>query len=177
MNGMAGETLELDALTVPSAGSALQIKAVGAGLKQDVGLGLYVDATLNAGTSTADWSYAAGIWLNIPTTYVASAGGWGGHEQLAALSLGVYAEANANMADADVIYGIKAEGIYDTQTHGCYFAALNVKLAAPATRTAIFFSHNTQSVGLVGTKSGAAGGAIALVDINGVMYWVNTFTS
>jgi hypothetical protein len=173
--GATAEVLELDNLAVPSQSSALQIKAVGAGLKQDVGLAIYFDATLGPGTSTADWSYAAGIWLNVPDTYIASAGGWGGHEQLVALNLGVYAPVNVNMADADVIYGVKAEGIYDTKTNGCYFAALNVKLADPATRTAIFFSHNTQSVGLTAAKT-VDGGAVALVDINGTMHWVNTFT-
>ncbi len=172
----AGETLLLTNAAVPASSSALQILASGVAGTQDVGIAAYFDATAK-GQSTANWTYAAGIWLNLDATFIASAGGWGGHEQIAALSLGVYSPVNANIADADIIYGVKAEGIYSTQTHGCYFACLNVLLAAPATRTARFFACNTQVVGFGATKSGAACGSIVLVDINGTMYYVNTFTS
>ncbi len=157
-------------------GSAVSVYAAATAGTQDVGIAAYLDATFG-GQSTGNWTYGAGIWLNLLDTYIASAGGWAGHEQLTPLNVGIYSPVNANMADADVIYGIKAEGIYDTKTNGCYFAALNVKLADPATRTAIFFAHNSQSVNLGATKSGAAGGSIALVDINGTMHYVNTYTS
>jgi len=170
------DTLLLTNAAVPAGSSALQIKAAATATLQDVGIACYFDATFG-GQSVSNWMYAGGIWLNLLDTYIASAGGWAGHEQLSPLSLGVYSPVNANMADADVIYGVKAEAQYDTKVHGCYFAALNVKLADPATNLAIFFAHNTQSVGLGATKSGAAGGSIKLVDINGVIYYVNTFTS
>ncbi len=171
-----GETLLLTNAAVPASSSAFQILATGVVGTQDVGIAAYFDATAG-GQSTGNWTYGAGIWLNLLDTFIASAGGWGGHEQLTGLSLGVYSPVNANMADADVIYGVKAEAIYDTKTHGCYFAALNVKLADPATNNAIFFAHNSQSVNLGATKSGAAGGSIAIVDINGTIHYVNTFTS
>jgi hypothetical protein len=160
-------------------GSALCIYASGAPGNQDVGIVAYLDATA-FGQSTGNWTYGAGIWLNIDVDFKASAGGWGGHEQISPLSVGVYGPnaIGADIADADIIYGVKAELVGDTTfptTNGCYFAALNVSQTA-ATRTAIFFAHQNEAVGLTTAKS-TAGGAIALCDINGTMYWVNVYTS
>jgi hypothetical protein len=161
-------------------GSAISVYAHGAVGNQDVGIAAYLDATAY-GQSTGNWTYGAGIWLNIDVDFKASAGGWSGHEQICPLSVGVYGPAAiaGDIGDADIIYGIKAELVGDTvfaTTNGCYFAALNVSQTA-ATKTAIFFAHQNEAVGLGATKSGAAGGSIALVCINGTMYYVNTFTS
>ena len=163
------EVLLLANPAVGAGGSALQILAAATATLQDVGIAAYFDATFG-GQSVSNWMYAAGIWLNLLDTYIASAGGWASHEQLSPLSLGIYSPANANSADADLIYGVKAECIFGTATHGCYFAALNVSQPA-ANRTAIFYSMNTQSVGHVAVqKSGVSGGALALAVVNGDGY-------
>jgi hypothetical protein len=163
-------------------GSALCVYATGAAGNQGVGIVAYLDATAT-GQSTADWTYGAGIWLNLDVDWKQNlSGGWGGHEQVCPLSVGIYAPhlIGTDVNDTDIIYGIKAELVSDGSpfptTNGCYFAALNVSQTA-ATRTAIFFAHQNDAVGLGATKSGAAGGSIALVDINGTMHYVNTFTS
>jgi hypothetical protein len=163
-------------------GSALCIYATGAAGQQDVGIVAYLDATAK-GQSTANWTYGAGIWLNIDSTFLHAVdpAGWANHEQLCPLSVGVYAptEVTTGIDDCDIIYGIKAELVGNTAaptSNGCYFAALNVSQTA-ATKTAIFFAHQGAAVGQGATKSGAAGGSIALCCINGTMHYVNTFTS
>jgi hypothetical protein len=163
-------------------GSAISVYATGVAGNQDVGIAAYLDATA-AGQSTANWTYGAGIWLNLADSWINSSGGWGGHEQVSPLSVGIYGSASltTGVSDADIIYGVKAELVGDGATpfstsHGCYFAALNVSQTA-ATRTAIFFAHQSGAVGLGATKSGSAGGSVALVDINGTMHYVNTWTA
>jgi len=162
--------------------SALCVYAAGQGGQNDVGIVAYLDATAK-GQSTGNWTYGAGIWLNIDSTFrhAVDPAGWGNHEQLCPLSLGVYmpSAVSTYADDCDVIYGVKAEFVGDAtapSTNGCYFAALNVSQTA-AQKTAIFFAHQNEAVGLGATKSGAAGGSIALCNINGTMYYVNTFTS
>ena len=160
-------------------GSALCVYATGAAGQQDVGIVAYLDATAT-GQSTANWTYGAGIWLNLDVDWKQNlSGGWGGHEQVCPLSVGIYAPnaIGTDVNDTDIIYGVKAElvgnSVFPT-TNGCYFAALNVSQTA-ATRTAIFFAHQNEAVGKTTAKS-VAGGAIALVDINGTMYYVNVYT-
>ena len=161
-------------------GSAVCVYATGVAGTQDVGIAAYFDATA-FGQSTANWTYGAGIWLNLHVDWKQNlSGGWGGHEQVTALSLGVYAPdaIGTDVNDIDVIYGVKAELVGGTAfptTNGCYFAALNVNQTA-ATRTAIFFAHQQEAVGKTTAKSVAAG-AVALVDINGTMHYVNVYTS
>jgi hypothetical protein len=161
-------------------GSALCVYATGAAGQQDVGIVAYLDATAT-GQSTANWTYGAGIWLNLDVDWKQNGtGGWAGHEQVCPLSVGVYAPhlIGTDVNDTDIVYGIKAELVSDgaafPTTNGCYFAALNVSQTA-ATRTAIFFAHQGEAVGKTTAKS-TAGGAIALVDINGTMYYVNVYT-
>jgi hypothetical protein len=169
----------------PAAGSltssALCVYAAGQAGKNDVGIVAYLDATAK-GISTGNWTYGAGIWLNIDSTFAHAVdpAGWANHEQLAPLSVGVYAPTavSTGIDDNDIIYGIKAELVGDAAaptSHGCYFAALNVSQVA-ATRTAIFFAHQGAAVGQTTAKTVAAG-ALALVDINGVMYYVNLYSS
>ena len=160
--------------------SVLTVYATGTAGQQDVGIAAYIDATA-IGQSTANWTYGAGIWLNLDVDWKQNlSGGWGGHEQVTPLSVGVYAPdlIGTDVNDTDIIYGIKAELVGQVAfptTNGCYFAALNVNQTA-ATRTAIFFAHQQEAVGKTTAKSVAAG-AVALVDINGTMHYVNTFTS
>ena len=159
-------------------GGALCIYGAGQAGKNDVGIVAYLDATAK-GQSTGNWTYGMGAWLNIDTSFIYSSGGWGGHEQLTPLNVGIYSPASGpSISDCDAIYGIKAEFVGDTAaptTHGCYFAALNVSQTA-ATRTAIFFAHQGASVGLGANKT-VQSGSIALCDVNGTMYYVNVYSS
>lgn len=161
--------------------SALCVYAAGQAGRNDVGIVAYLDATAK-GLSTGNWTYGAGIWLNIDSTFAhAVTAGWGGHEQLCPLSVGVYAPTAVGQGidDNDIIYGIKAELVGDTTaptSNGCYFACLNVSQAA-ATRTAIFFACQNESVGYSGANGSVQAGKLALVDINGTMYYVNLYSS
>jgi hypothetical protein len=162
-------------------GAALCVYGAGQAGKNDVGIVAYLDATAK-GQSTGNWTYGAGIWLNIDSTFLHTVdpGGWANHEQLTPLSVGVYAPSGvgAGIDDNDIIYGIKAELVGNAvapTSNGCYFAALNVSQTA-ASKTAIFFAHQNEAVGLTTAKS-TAGGAIALCNINGTMYYVNVYTA
>jgi hypothetical protein len=162
-------------------GSALCVYGAGQAGLNDVGIVAYLDATAK-GLSTGNWTYGAGIWLNIDSTFAHAVDpkGWADHEQLCPLSVGVYAPSavGAGIDDNDIIYGIKAELVGDATaptSNGCYFAALNVSQTA-ATQTAIFFAHQDAAVGLTTAKT-TAGGAIALACVNGTMYYVNVYTS
>jgi hypothetical protein len=161
--------------------SALCVYAAGQAGQNDVGIVAYLDATAK-GQSTGNWTYGAGIWLNIDSSFrhAVDPAGWSDHEQLCPLSVGIYAPTAVStyIDDCDVVYGIKAELVgapTAVSSNGCYFAALNVSQAA-ATKTAIFFAHQGAAVGQTTAKSVAAG-ALALVCINGTMYYVNLYSA
>jgi len=166
----ASKVLRLDNPIVGAGGSAFQIKATGVAGLQDVGIAALFDATA-FGQSTGNWTYGAGIWLNLDVDFIASAAGWAGHEQICPLSLGVYAPdaIGADIGDADIIYGVKAELVGQAAfptTHGCYFAALNVA-QTPADHTAIFYSMNMQSVGMTAINRTVQVGSLAIAFVNG----------
>jgi len=177
MCGSTAEILELDCLAVPALSSAFQIKAVGVAGTQDVGIAAYFDASIG-GQSTGNWVYGTGLWLNLLTTFDESAGGWGGHEQITPLSLGIYGTTLTDGDGLDIIYGAKCEYIMTTTpVHGVYAFALNVAGATvAAAHTAIFFAMQNEAIGL-GANMNVQAGSVALACVNGVMYYVNVYSS
>lgn len=156
------DTLLLTVAAVPAGSSALQISATAGAGTNDVGIACYFDANAG-GVQTGNWVYGGGIWLNLATTFDAPAGAY----QIVAQNNGVYAGVVADYATADVIYGMKAEAILTASPHGVYAFALNTSKQGSA-YTAIFYSHNTETVGYaLGHLSGVACGHIALAVVNG----------
>jgi len=158
----AADTLLLTNDAVGAMGSAFQIKATAIAGTQDVGIAAYFDATA-VGVMTGNWVYGFGAWLNLDTTFDAPAG----HYEIVAQSNGVYAAAVVDYATADVVYGLKAEGILTAQPEDLYAISLNSS-AQGSVNTAIFYSANAETVGWVGGHlSGVAAGHLALAVVNG----------
>jgi hypothetical protein len=126
---------------------------------------------------TGNWAYGFGAWLNLGTTFDAPAS-----YEIAAQDNGIYSAAVVDYATTRVIYGLKAECIMSpAQAHSVYAFGIGGNISG-SVNTAVFYAAQPAICGhTMATKSGVAGGSIALAVVNGSGYdgvlYVNVFRS